>query len=217
MCNIVIAGGPNKDLTTLIPRIKLAGQVICADSGADALCAVHLRPDMVFGDMDSIAPQTAKWLKDEHVPMKLFPVDKDMTDTELCLSALPKAEPIILITSLTGRPDHVMTNLMLAMRLVEEGYHIRVTDGTTWVFPVLGPCQWRIPDDLLDSKNAYSLIPLGKGAEGVSTVGMKYPLDHQLLRPGSSWTVSNELDVAKKEHGFDMLAGTMLVMITPKV
>ncbi|MBQ0012480.1 MAG: thiamine diphosphokinase [Clostridiales bacterium] len=217
MCTIVIAGGPNKELSALRSEFQHANRIICADSGADALYAYQIVPDMVWGDMDSIAPETATWLQAQHVPTRLFPVDKDMTDTELCLTSIPKDEPILLITSLTGRPDHVMTNLLLAMRYEEEGYSLRVTDGITWVFPVVGNQKWRVPENLLDSHLTYSLIPLGQGVTGVSTVGMKYPLQDQDLVCGSSWTVSNELDPEKEEHGFDMLAGTMLIMITPKV
>lgn len=217
MCNIVIAGGPNKDLSALVSRLTCAKKIVCADSGADALCAFDIVPDTVWGDMDSIAPETAKWLEEKHVPVKLFPVDKDMTDTELCLTSLPQEEKILLITSLTGRPDHVMTNLMMAMRYTEEGYDIQVTDGVTWVFPINGEQKWRVPEELTDSRLTYSLIPLGKGAVGVTTVGMKYPLANHTLIPGSSFTVSNEVDMTKKEHGFDMKDGTVLVMITPKV
>lgn len=217
MCSIVIAGGPNKDLSKLLPFIENAKQIVCADSGADALYAYQIVPDTVWGDMDSISPETASWLQTNQVPVKLFPVDKDMTDTELCLSSIPISEEILLITSLTGRPDHVMTNLLLAMRLCEEGYSIRVTDGVTWVFPLSGKQEWRVPETLVDGKLTYSLIPLGQGASGVTTVGMKYPLHQHNLVQGSSFTVSNEIDMTKKEHGFDMLAGTMLVMITPKV
>ncbi len=217
MCSIVIAGGPNKDLSKLLPYIEHAKQIVCADSGADALYAYQIVPDTVWGDMDSISPETASWLQEKRVPIKLFPVDKDMSDTELCLSSIPKNDEILLITSLTGRPDHVMTNLLLAMRLCEAGYSIRVTDGVTWVFPLSGKHEWRVPETLVDGELTYSLIPLGQGASCVTTVGMKYPLHRHNLVQGSSLTVSNEIDMTKKEHGFDMLAGTMLVMITPKV
>ena len=204
-------------MAQLRPYIASASRIVCADSGADALYSLGMVPDTVWGDMDSISDEAREWLKEKNVPESLFPVEKDMTDTELCVTSLTKTEPILLITSLTGRPDHVMTNLLMAMRLVEEGYSITMTDGVTWVYPLCGENSFRTPDELTDPRYTYSLIPLGSGAKGVSTIGMKYPLCDRDLVCGSSLTVSNELDVKENEHGFDMKAGTMLVMITPKV
>lgn len=216
MCTFVIAGGPNKDLLPLLPRLKNAKKVICADSGADALKAFSILPDRVWGDMDSISPETVSWLKENHVEHRLFPVEKDMTDSELCLRSLEPGEPILFVTSLTGRPDHVMTNLLLVMRLAMEGYEITMTDGATWVFPLCGENRFLVPEELTGEQYVFSLLPLGEGAQGVSTIGMKYPLQDQDLLWGSSLTVSNEMDMYKKEHGIVMKDGTMLVMIAPK-
>ena len=55
MCYVVIAGGPNKDLSLLLPILKGAEKIICADSGADALTPFNIVPDMVWGDMDSVS------------------------------------------------------------------------------------------------------------------------------------------------------------------
>ena len=216
MCYVVIAGGPNKDLEPILPTLSEAESVICADSGADALRPYDIIPDVVYGDMDSISGETLKWLEDHQVSRRLFPVEKDMTDSELCLTGIPKEKKILFVTSLLGRLDHVMANLLLVMRLKEEGYDISATDGRTWVYPLCGECSWRVPDRLLNSENTCSLIPLGKGVYSVSTVGMKYPLSDRDILPGSSLTVSNEFDMTKEEHGFDMKAGTMLVIVTRK-
>lgn len=217
MCIVVIAGGPNKNLAPLLPILREAEEIICADSGADALLPYDIVPGTVWGDMDSIAPETVAWLKEKNVSHKLFPVEKDMTDSELCLTSVPKEKKILFLTSLMGRPDHVMSNLLLTMRLKEEGYDITATDGDTWVFPIIGAFRFVIPDELVKETATCSLIPLGQGAKGVSTIGMKYKLsDHDII-PGSSLTVSNEFDMTEKEHGFEQKSGTMLVIVTPKV
>jgi thiamine pyrophosphokinase len=80
-----------------------------------------------------------------------------------------------------------------------------------------GKASWRVSDELALKENTCSLIPLGKGACCVSSVGMKYLLSDHDIVPGSSFTVSNEFDMEEKEHGFDMKDGTMLVIVTPKV
>lgn len=217
MCFVVIAGGPNKNLRPLLPILRDAEEIICADSGADALLPFDIVPGTVWGDMDSISPDTVAWLKEKNVSHKLFPVEKDMTDSELCLTSVPKDKKLLFITSLMGRPDHVMSNLLLTMRLKEEGYDITATDGETWVFPIVGAFRFLIPDELVKDKITCSLIPLGNGSEGVSTIGMKYKLTDRSIIPGSSLTVSNEFDMTEKEHGFEQKSGTMLVIVTPKV
>ena len=78
MCYVVIAGGPNKDLSRILPRITSAEKIICADSGADALLPYDIVPDMVWGDMDSIRPETRAFLEktnalhytDQSLPIK---------------------------------------------------------------------------------------------------------------------------------------------------
>ncbi|MBO4926857.1 MAG: thiamine diphosphokinase [Clostridiales bacterium] len=217
MCVIVIAGGPNKHIDPLLPYFRRAECVICADSGADDLVPYNIVPDKIWGDMDSIRPETRQWLREKQVPEVLFPIEKDMTDSEICLTSIPKEKAILFITSLTGRPDHVMGNLLLCARLVEEGYQITVTDGISFVFPLAGENQWRAESSWVEKGYACSLIPLGEGARAVSTKGMKYPLQDRDLASGSSFTISNEFDQTEKEHGFDMKDGTMLVIVTPKV
>ena len=217
MCYVVIAGGPNKDLVPLLPILKNVEKIVCADSGADALIPYSIVPDMVWGDMDSISEETRTFLSERKVENRLFPVEKDMTDSELCLRSIPKDKKILFVTSLLGRLDHVMSNLLLTMRLCEEGYDIVTTDGKTWVYPLCGENHWIVPEDKVSEKNTCSLIPLGQGAFSVNTIGMKYTLTGRDIVPGSSLTVSNEFDMTEKEHGFDMKDGTMLVIITEKV
>ena len=217
MCYVVIAGGPNKDLSRILPRIIASEKIICADSGADALLPYNIVPDVVWGDMDSIHPDTRAFLENNKVSNRVFPVEKDMTDSELCLRSVPKDKKILFVTSLLGRLDHVMSNLLLTMRLKEEGYDIVTTDGNTWVFPLSGKTRFVVPDDLSRTENTCSMIPLGNGAISVDTFGMKYSLSDRDLLPGSSLTVSNEFDMTEKEHGLDMIDGTMLVIVTEKV
>lgn len=217
MCYVVIAGGPNKDLSMILPQISSAEKIICADSGADALVPYDIVPDMVWGDMDSILPETKTFLEKNKVSNRLFPIEKDMTDSELCLRSVPKDKKLLFVTSLLGRLDHVMSNLLLTMRLCEEGYDIVATDGNTWVYPLFGKNRFVVPDEHIKETNTCSLIPLGKGASSVSTFGMKYSLIKKDIIPGSSLTVSNEFDMTEKEHGFDMKDGTMLVIVTEKV
>jgi len=222
MRHIVITGGPNLDYPAIKSILRMDDRIICADGGALHAQKMRLQPDKLVGDLDSILPETLAWIQDYHIEMEVFSQEKDMTDSEICLREIPSTEPIILICSLTGRPDHVMANLMLAGQLSRENYQLMVTDGTTWVFPLHGPSRFRLSRSIWKTSKersglAISLIPLFSEVIGVTTVGLKYKLLNAGLMPGSTFSVSNTIYNNAREVGVDFSEGVMLVMVTPEV
>ncbi|MCB0200802.1 MAG: thiamine diphosphokinase, partial [Anaerolineae bacterium] len=83
---IIVASSPSaaKPYTLLPQPVDL---VIAADGGANWCVAWGWYPDLVVGDMDSIAADVAKQLRDEGVPFVAHPVEKDETDLKLALHA----------------------------------------------------------------------------------------------------------------------------------
>ena len=61
--------------------------VIAADGGAAKALAAGLRPTLVLGDGDSLAPVVRDELERAGVPVELVPPEKDESDTELCIAA----------------------------------------------------------------------------------------------------------------------------------
>lgn len=219
---VIITGGPNLAYEALKAEIKYRDKIVCADSGAFHAKQMGIVPDKLIGDLDSIDPDTLSWIRELHVPLEVFPVEKDMTDSELCLREIPKDQPILLICSLSGRPDHVLSNLLLAGQMVKEGYSLTITDGVTWVYPLVGPARFRLDYGRWTSQRvrrelAVSLISLFTSATGVSTVGLHYPLIDKTLIPGSSFSVSNRPKKNAPEIGIDFSGGVMLVIVTPAV
>jgi thiamine pyrophosphokinase len=221
---VVITGGPNIQYDNLIEMSRPGDYILCADSGAYHARKMGLVPSRLTGDLDSIDIDTLTWIRDLHVPLDVYPVEKDMTDTELCLRSIPKTSEIILICSFSGRTDHVLSNYLLAGRLASEGYHMIMTDGITTVFPISGPYELRFspenssfwqkhtsdqPDNVM-----ISLFPLFSDARGVTTTGLKYLLCNATLHPGSTFSVSN----SPKKNAPDIIVrvdeGVLLVFIT---
>jgi thiamine pyrophosphokinase len=200
-------------------EIVATDRVICADSGARHVRTLGVLPEKLIGDMDSIDEDTLSWITEQHVPIEVFPSEKDMTDSEICLRQIPVDSPVLLVCSLTGRPDHVLSNLLLAGRLAHEGYQISLTDGLTWVYPIVGPScfrldftKWPTPD--ARNELAISLLPIWEDVIGVTTVGLHYPLIKQTLLPGSSFSVSNRVQKNAVQVGIDLEKGVLLVMVT---
>ena len=219
---VVITGGPNFHYDALREEIDKADRIICVDSGAFHAKKMGLVPHKLLGDMDSIDKDTLSWIHELRVPLEVFPVEKDTTDSELCLREIPAHSSILLICSLSGRPDHVLSNLLLAGQLTREGYRLTLTDGLTWVYPLQGPASFRLDYEKWSTSRerdglVISLLPLFTEVKGVNSIGLYYPLSDQTLLPGSSFSVSNRVQKSAKEIGIDFKEGIVLVMVTPAV
>lgn len=216
----VITGGPNIHYKEVKEELAVSDRVICADSGAFHAKQMGIIPEKLLGDLDSIDADTLSWIHELRVPLEVFPVEKDMTDSELCLREIPKDQTILLVCSLSGRPDHVLSNLLLAGKMASEGYHLTVTDGVSWVYPLIGPASFRLDFNRWDTARergnlVISLIPLFSTVSGVSTTGLHYRLSDKSLIPGSSFSVSNRVEKSAPVIGVDFISGVMLVIVTP--
>jgi len=219
---VIITGGPNLHYEALKNEIEFSDKIICADSGAFHAKQMGIVPDKLIGDLDSIDADTLAWIRQLRVPLEVFPVEKDMTDSELCLREIPANQQILLICSLSGRPDHVLSNLLLAGQLIREGYSITMTDGLSWVYPLMGPNRFRLDFGRWKTQRerrelVVSLIPLFSDVSGVSTVGLHYPLIDRTLSTGSSFSVSNRVEKNAPEIGVDFAEGVLMVIVTPAV
>jgi len=219
---VIITGGPNLYYEAIKAEINYRDKIICADSGAFHAKQMGILPDKLIGDLDSIDPDTLLWIRELHVPLEVYPVEKDMTDSELCLREIPPNQPILLVCSLSGRPDHVLSNLLLAGQLVREGFHLIMTDGLSWVYPLMGPTSFRLDYERWKTQRerrdlVVSLLPLFSEVTGVNTIGLHYPLINKTLLPGSSFSVSNRAEKNAHEIGVDFKEGVMMAIVTPAV
>ncbi len=220
MGQLIISGGPELHYEGLKPWVGEYPPPICLDSGTDHARRLGLHPKQILGDLDSISPATLAWARDAGVPILSFPPEKDMTDSELGLRSLEK-EDILWFCSLQGRVDHVLANLLLAGKLAQEGYKLTLTDGNTWVYPLVGPVDFSLPPEILTSLGDWqqivvSFVPLFGKAEKVTTRGLYYPLQAEDLFPGSSFSISNCLQKNTGEAGLSFTGGVLLVIVTTK-
>lgn len=189
---IVFINGELADISRL--KIRKTDLLIGVDGGTK-----HLdKPDLIIGDFDSLK----KIPKD--APVIKYPLDKDFTDAELALEYCRKikAKEVVVVGLLGRRLDHLITNLMSLSK-----YNFKIIEGNQEIFIVKNKSIIKgKPGDLI------SLIPLSGDCRGVTTVGLKWPLQVRNLQVGSSLGVSNVM--LSKSAQVSLKAGCLLVVHT---
>lgn len=202
---VVAYGDLGGDDAWLGDQVRGASLVIAADGGAAALWRRGFRPDVVIGDMDSLADGASE-TGGPHGPgdvrdalaaagctFQQHPAEKDETDTELALRlALARgATSIDVLGALGGaRVDHALANVLLLT--LPELANVAVTLRTQreTVRLLRGPSSVALrgrPGDLV------TLLPLRDRATGIMTQGLQYPLHNGALALGVPRGVSNVL------------------------
>ncbi len=153
-----------------------AGLIVAADGGANIARRCGIRPDLIVGDLDSVAPSTLRFFASAGVKKVSR---QDNTDLEKSLDELLTRDvDEVDILGLTGkRIDFTLGNLSVlwnytrSLRLCIHGEHWRA-------FPV----ESRIR---LEAKRGttVSIIPFGE-CRGVTLKGLEYPLRNATLRVG---------------------------------
>lgn len=189
---LLFAAGPIREPRSVQPWVNGAGLVICADGGLAHALALGLRPDLLIGDFDSIAPALLLEARRLRIPVHQVPAEKDQTDTHLAIEEAIRrgASELILVGGTGGRLDHTLCNLLLMPGLAHQ-VSITIVDDQN-IVRLLRPggrlFVQGAPGDLL------SLLPLSPEVKGVVAEGVKWPLDGATLRWGSSLGVSNQLE-----------------------
>ncbi len=214
MKTAVVAGGPYQGADKLKCILEDCDRIIACDSGADIVVSLGLVPEKVIGDLDSIDESVKAHLQDLGIPFEVYPVEKDMTDSELGLTEASSDAEVIFVCPLRGRIDHVLSNIELAVRLHEEGMNITVTDGVSDLIPLSGPDEVTV-SGLTDPESVtVSLIPFTP-VTGVTSEGLYYKLENASVKPGSSLTVSNKPEQGGNSFTISVNSGNMGVLIIP--
>jgi thiamine pyrophosphokinase len=161
--------------------------VVCADSGYERLMPGR-RPDYLVGDMDSIPPHMLEEARRMGVRTIVHPVDKDLSDGEaaLMLAIAEGADDVTIEGTLGDRSDHLLSTFQL-LHAVPRGTDCRLRLGSDMIF-LVREGETRV---LHGPNRIISVVPSCEGAM-VSTRGMRYELDRELLPLGSTRGIHNE-------------------------
>jgi thiamine pyrophosphokinase len=165
--------------------------VIAADSGVDQAHRLGLDVDLAIGDFDSVSEPGLERARRRGAQISQHPVAKDATDFELALEAAVQlgVASAVILGGEGGRLDHLLANalVMASPRFASLQLSAHGAGGSR-LHVVRG--LRRIggePGELV------TLVAVHGAATGVTTSGLLYPLDGDVLHPGSSRGVSNQL------------------------
>jgi thiamine pyrophosphokinase len=203
---IIVADGDVQD-GRAVRRVLDAQQgqgpplVVAADGGALKAKRLGLKPSIVVGDGDSLAPDRIEQLRREGVEVIVHPTQKDQSDTELALrEALARgAESVVLIGAFGGsRLEHSVANLLLLTLPELSDRDVVLADGPSTVRVIASSGEGRLGIDG-DIGDYVSLFALTDRVDGVTTSGLRYPLADATLLQGPTRGLSNELSAGRAE------------------
>ena len=211
---VVLDGDPRGSDAWLAALATRSDVVIAADGGAARLDRAGRRPDLVVGDLDSLAPEKRQELELHGVAFEVHPDEKDETDAELALQAAVTrgADEILVVGAFGGnRLDHLVGNLMLLAHADFAAIDVAIVTEQATFRTLLGP-------GILELEGAagdwVTLVPLSELAQAVTTDGLRYRLHREDLVRGSTRGVSNEL--TGRRGSVDLGAGLLLVTVTTR-
>jgi thiamine pyrophosphokinase len=172
--------------------------VICADGGANTALKMGITPDVIVGDLDSIhAEALVKFRR-----VEMFEDRSDQTtDLEKAISWTIQSnfDHITVVGASGKRLDHTVGNLGVLRKFYPDAIITLVDDNGELCY------VGREYSFEAEKGDVVSLIPLNR-CEGVSTDGLKYPLDREDLELGvregtSNVVVSSPVSIkVKKGH-----------------
>ena len=185
---VIIANGDVEYTSDIIKIIKNAQMIISADGGARHLRTLNISPHVMIGDFDSISPDNYSFFKKKQIKILNFPLKKNHTDTELCVSyALENKASDITLLGVTGsRLDHTLANIFLLKKLAKLNIEARIINKHNEIFIVTDFIELKgNPRELL------SIIPVTQNVTGVTLTGLEYPLKNASMQMGDSLGISN--------------------------
>ena len=185
---VIFANGDASDPDIVRHWVAQADLIIAADGGTRHALSAGVLPQVVIGDLDSLADADREQLDRSGVQPIVYPTHKDHTDLELAVRYArgQQATEIIIFGALGGRWDQSLANVMLLaapelaqvpVRLVDHALSIQVIRDRAEI-------TGRVGDTL-------SLIALSGDAHGVTIEGCEYPLHEAALPLGATLGISN--------------------------
>jgi thiamine pyrophosphokinase len=188
---VIFGGAPLDPTPRLRSRVAELVQpfVVAADRGASTALAFGCQPDVVVGDLDSLDAHTLAELQRRGVPIETYPRDKDATDGQLALErALVVGPDLLLVLAYLGGPrlDQALANVLL---LTQTRSRVVLLDARNECVLLREHEAWQWQPEATE---LISLLPIGGDAHGVRTGGLRWQLDGETLRFGSTRGLSNE-------------------------
>lgn len=173
-----------------IAAIPTEAIILAADGALDHALAAGLTPAALIGDLDSVSVDGLAWAE-TNASIQRHPPDKDHTDTELALSTAADLNPrhLTLLSGGGDRLDHTVAAIgALGSRSLTSVPVIDAWWGDQRMVILHGPGRASLTTD---PGTTISLLALHGDCSGVTTGGLRWPLDHADLAAAIGLGVSN--------------------------
>jgi thiamine pyrophosphokinase len=198
---LIIANGQIPNHRIVKKLATLSDQIVCADGGANWARKIHIRPDIILGDFDSITDKIKKHFQNVS---QVFMGDQNNTDLEkailFCIDR--KIISAFVVGAFGDRLDHVTGSLGCFKKY---GKQINLI-----FFDTIGTIILVDNEVSLNMRKGekLSLIPLNR-CRGVTTKNLKYPLKNDTLELGNRESISNE--AVSRNVSISVKSGTLLL------
>lgn len=182
---VILCDGRKPPKSKIIVSVSQFDLFIAADGGANIAYELGLIPDFIIGDLDSFSPMNEIG---ESVTVIRDP-DQETNDLEkaLILAIRREVTKTHVFSAFGRRPDHALKNLSVLKKFNSRFTELKFIDNHGEMF--LLPKKFTAS---LPAGTTVSLIPLSGTVEGITTTGMKYALQDELLAIGVRDGTSNE-------------------------
>ncbi|SHI68703.1 thiamine diphosphokinase [Clostridium amylolyticum] len=206
---LIIGGGKLPSEKLLRKEYSQSDYTICADKGGEYLLDINLVPHMLIGDFDSISEESLKKFSEKRVLIQRYPVEKDYTDTEICVMEALEHNPdeIVMLGCTGSRLDHVIGNIGLLKRCLDKNVKAYIKDENNVIFLMDKPDTFTGEKDKIISLQAFT-----EEVSGLNISGVKYPLKGYNLKSWSAYTVSNVMINKKIDISFEK--GILMVIFS---
>lgn len=184
--------------------------LIAADAGIFALLEMGLRPDVVIGDFDTTGRDQLSMWRNMGIQIVELAPEKDVTDTHAALEyAIEQGiEEVILFAVLGGaRVDHTLANIQLLEWCKEQRVKAIIVHQHNRLRLIDSGEKIQIPRS---TYQYLSLLPVSKEVTGITTKGLRYPLQEETLFRGYTRGISNEW--IEEEATISILTGRCLIL-----
>lgn len=197
---LIVAYGERPEPPQHWNRIRRAPVVVCTDGAANWLVEENVTPDVIIGDLDSIRDDIRSQLdldSIQHLP------SQENTDLDKAIQyAIEHGYTDATVMGATGkREDQTLANFYLLVKYAEQ-IRIQFLTNYSTIEAITDTFSTRV-----EKGQIISLLPVGF-AEGVTTSGLKYPLDDEPLEIGSRG-VSNQ--ASETEISVSVTSGALLI------
>ena len=192
---VVALAGEIHDTPLVRNALNGAELIVAADSGANRLRRLGVLPHVVTGDLDSLQGDDLFNLKAAGVEFAPHPEPEQRTDGDVAIAyALKRGASSVIVVGLFGGPryDHVLANLYLLMHPGLRQIPTWTVNGWT-ALTVLngdGVSQAHFHGHVGDY---VTITAVSETVEGITTVGLKWPLSNATFTRGLNEGTSNEL------------------------